>query len=60
MAQINEIKIQLNLLNSRENKLFSDENNFKNEFSEALVLIGDEMSSLRIIKLLMEMVPVFQ
>ena len=45
MAQINEIKIQLNLLNSRENKLFSDENNFKNEFSEALVLIGDEMSS---------------
>jgi len=45
MAQISEIKIQLNLLNSRENKLFSDETNFKNEFSEALVLIKDEMSS---------------
>ncbi|MBU3968807.1 AAA family ATPase [Patescibacteria group bacterium] len=45
MAQISEIKIQLNLLNSRENKLFSEEANFKNEFSEALVLIKNEMSS---------------
>lgn len=54
MAQINEIKIKLNLLNSRENKLFSDENNFKNEFAEALVLIGEEMSSFANYKVINE------
>ncbi|TSD02579.1 MAG: Chromosome partition protein smc [Parcubacteria group bacterium Athens0714_16] len=54
MAQINEIKIRLNSLNSRENKLFSDETNFKNEFSEALVLIRDEMPSFSTYKVLNE------
>lgn len=45
MAKINEIKIQLNIFESKENKLFSDESNFKNEFNESLVLVGEEMSS---------------
>ena len=54
MAQINEIKIQLNLLNSRENKLFSNETNFKNEFSEALVLVGNEISSFMACRVLNE------
>lgn len=44
IAKINEIKILLNNLESRENKLFSDEINFKNEFSEAIVLIGNDIS----------------
>jgi len=45
MAKISEIKIQLNIFESKENKLFSDESNFKNEFSESLILVGEEMSS---------------
>lgn len=45
MAKINEIKVQLNIFESKENKLFSDESNFKNEFAESLVLVGEEMSS---------------